>query len=335
CEFFGVGLVRDDHSLETIRKLFAARGLPLTRKNEDQALVPAGCVVIPNNQGTAPGYFFERDGKFMFVLPGVPFEMKGMMESFVIPAFAQKIKGSYVLHKTLKTTGIAESILADQIGDVGSLFSQNSGISLAYLPSPPGVRLRISVRSTSREEAQAKISEVEKKIRTKAQKYLYGEGDEELEDVVGRLLAERGWTIAVAESCTGGLIMDRITNVSGSSRYFERGFVTYSNASKTAELGVLESLIEKHGAVSREVAVAMAEGVRQSAATNIGISTTGIAGPTGGTDDKPVGLVWIGFSSSEKTFAMKFNFGNDRRRFKERASQAALELVRRVLLNIE
>jgi nicotinamide-nucleotide amidase len=298
-------------------------------------MVPRGCTIIPNKQGTAPGYFFERDGKYMIVMPGVPYEMVDMMESFVLPHFEKKKTGSYVLHKTLKTTGIAESLLAEHIGDVRNLFPQQSGISLAFLPSPSGVRLRISVRTASLEEGNRRISDVERKIRERADKYVYGENDEELEEVVGKLLAERGWTIAVAESCTGGLIMDRITNVPGSSRYFLRGFVTYSNESKTAELGVPESLYQEHGAVSREVAVAMAVGARNSAGADISISTTGIAGPAGGTPEKPVGLVWIGFSSKDRAFALKFQFGTNRRRFKERASQAALELVRRVLLKIE
>ena len=335
CGFFGVDLVQDENALANIRQLFASRGLPITRTNEDQAMVPRGCAVIPNNHGTAPGYFFERDGKYMIVMPGVPYEMTDMVESFIIPHFVRKITGSHFRHKTLKTTGIVESILAEHIGDVSELFPQKSGITLAYLPGPLGVRLRISVKSASKEAAEQKISDVEQKIRGKAQKYIYGENDEELEEVVGKLLTERGLKIAVAESCTGGLIADRITNVSGSSQYFERGFVTYSNQSKTEELGVSESILRQHGAVSREVAVAMAEGARKVADTHIAVSTTGIAGPTGGSEEKPVGLIWMGFSSIERTFAMKFHFGNNRRRFKERASQAALELVRRVLLKIE
>jgi nicotinamide-nucleotide amidase len=179
------------------------------------------------------------------------------------------------------------------------------------------------------------LREVERRIRQKVEKYIYGTNDEELEEVVGRLLTERRLTIAVAESCTGGLIADRITNVSGSSNYFERAVVAYSNRSKVELLGVPEALIQAHGAVSREVAEAMASGIRRTAQTDIGVSTTGIAGPTGGSAEKPVGLVWIGYADSGGSCALRFQFGDVRRNVKERAAQAALELVRRRLLGIE
>lgn len=334
CEYFKTDLVEDPAALENIRGLFARRGLPITKNNEDQARVPRGCTVIQNAQGTAPGFFFERQGRFVAVLPGVPYEMRAMMDSFVVPFFRGRGTGSVILHRTLRTTGIAESLLADLIGGTSGLFSAGSGISLAYLPSPMGVRLRISVVSSERTEAEGKIAGVEQILRTKAGKYIYGVDHEELEEVVGKLLAERRMTIAIAESCTGGILADRITNVPGSSGYFERGIITYSNDSKVAELGVPRELIDAHGAVSREVAEAMARGIREKAGTDIGISTTGIAGPTGGSEQKPVGLIWIGYSTVEKTLALRFNFGTERRRFKERASQAALELVRRSLLRI-
>ena len=335
CKFFNTSLVRNDEAYENIRRLFASRGLPLTSLNEQQALVPGSCVVIPNAHGTAPGYLFERDGKIMIVMPGVPYEMTAMVESSVVPHFARKSQSFVVRHRTLRTTGIAESLLAEQIGDIGGLFSPNSGVSLAFLPSPLGVRLRISVRSTTAAEAERSLADVEAKLRSKAQKYIYGSEKEELEEVVGRLLIEKKMTIAVAESCTGGLIMDRFTDVPGSSAYFLQGAVVYSNESKISQLGVSEQSLIQHGAVSREIAEALAEGIRKLARADIGISTTGIAGPSGGTPDKPVGLVWIGFSDARGTFAMEFNLGNHRRRFKERASQAALELVRRKLLKLE
>ena len=335
CKFFDTNLVKNEEALENVKRLFGSRGLPVTTLNEQQALVPNGCTVIQNTQGTAPGYLFEKEGKTMIVMPGVPFEMTAMMENFVLPHFSRKVKGIVVRHRTLKTTGIAESLLAERIGDVGALFSPGSGITLAFLPSPLGVRLRISVRSSSAADADRALSDVEAKLRAKAHKYIYGMEKEELEDIVGRLLIERRMTIAVAESCTGGLIMDRLTDVPGSSAYFLHGEVVYSNESKIARVGVPEEIVAEHGAVSREVAEALAEGIRKQSGTDIGVSTTGIAGPSGGTDEKPVGLLWIGFSDKQTTFAMKFNFGNNRRRFKERASQAALELVRRKLLKIE
>ena len=335
CKFFDTNLVKNEEALENVKRLFGSRGLPVTTLNEQQALVPNGCTVIQNTQGTAPGYLFEKEGKTMIVMPGVPFEMTAMMENFVLPHFSRKVKGIVVRHRTLKTTGIAESLLAERIGDVGALFSPGSGITLAFLPSPLGVRLRISVRSSSAADADRALSDVEAKLRAKAHKYIYGMEKEELEDIVGRLLIERRMTIAVAESCTGGLIMDRLTDVPGSSAYFLHGDVVYSNESKIARVGMPEEILAEHGAVSREVAEALAEGIRKQSGTDIGVSTTGIAGPSGGTDEKPVGLLWIGFSDKQTTFAMKFNFGNNRRRFKERASQAALELVRRKLLKIE
>ncbi|MBI2619790.1 MAG: competence/damage-inducible protein A [Ignavibacteriales bacterium] len=334
CDFFETDLVRNDEALQNIERIFSARGLAVSKINEDQALVPRGCSVIQNRHGTAPGYFFNRDGKYMIVMPGVPYEMTAMMESFVVPHFTKHITGLIIRHKTLKTTGIPESHLAEKIGDASAFVLPGSGATLAYLPSPLGVRLRISVRSASMEEAGRRIQEIESKIRELAGKYVYGEDQEELEEALGRLLTQRRLTIAVAESCTGGLIADRLTNVPGSSAYFERGVISYSNASKKDELGVSENDLKAHGAVSREVAERMAEGIRKKSGADLGLSTTGIAGPSGGTPEKPVGLIWIGYSDEEHTIAMKFHFGTDRRRFKERASQAALELVRRKLLKI-
>jgi nicotinamide-nucleotide amidase len=335
CRFFQTDLVLNEEALRRVRQFFARRGIAPRKINEDQALVPRGCTAIENLQGTAPGYLFEREKRCFIVMPGVPFEMKAMVQDFVVPFFADRLTGTVIQHRTLKTTGIGESFLAEQIGDVHEIFPPHSGITLAFLPGPLGTRLRISVRTRSPKDAEEKIRVVEEKIRARASKYIYGADEEELEEVVGRLLTERKLTLSVAESCTGGLIADRITNVPGSSNYFERGMITYSNQSKVAELNVPSTLIQEHGAVSREVAEAMATGVRTKSGTDIGLSTTGIAGPSGGTPDKPVGLVWIGYSDGRETLALRFNFGDNRRRVKERASQAALELVRRKLLKID
>ena len=332
CKFFTTDLVVNAEAFENIKNRFANRNIALVRRNEEQALVPRGCTVIQNRHGTAPGYLFERHGKYFIVMPGVPAEMKGMMDEFVVPYFSKLGTGTSILHRTLKTTGIAESILADQIGDIGELLGTSTGASLAFLPGPTGVRLRITVRSSSRAGAESTIRDVEQKIRAKAEQYIYGTDTEDIEAVVGRMLRERKMRLSVAESCTGGLIADRVTNVPGSSDYFERGMVTYSDESKRAELGVPEFFLERFGAVSREVAEAMALGIRTASNTDIGLSTTGIAGPTGGSEEKPVGLVWIGYSDRHETVALRFNFPGDRRIFKERVSQAALELVRRKLL---
>jgi nicotinamide-nucleotide amidase len=335
CRFFRTDLTVNDEALARVRSFFERRGIAPRKINEDQALVPRTCTVIQNHHGTAPGFMFERDGRFLIAMPGVPFEMKAMTDSFILPTFASKSTGSVIQHRTLKTTGIGESFLAEQIGDVTTLLGTDNGITLAFLPSPTGTRLRITAQARTVGEAAAKISAVESSIRAKAGKYIYAADDEELEQTLGRVLLDRHLTIAVAESCTGGLIADRITDIPGSSAYFERSYVTYSNESKLADLGVASNLIRDHGAVSREVAEAMAKCVRLKANTDIGLSTTGIAGPAGGTPEKPVGLVWVGYSDRAGTLALKFNFGENRMRTKERAAQAALELVRRKLLHIE
>ena len=334
CKFFNSDLVLNNEALANVKRIFARLSTSPRKVNEDQALVPRNCTVIQNRLGTAPGYFFERDGKFFFVMPGVPYEMKAMMDDFVIPFFKKQNTDLVIRHLTLKTTGIAESFLAEQIGDVKNLFSPDSGITLAFLPSPLGVRLRITVKARSIEEAEHNIRDIELKLRSKAEKYIYASDEKELEDVIGTLLKERNLTLAVAESCTGGLIADRITNISGSSEYFERGMTTYSNKSKIHELGVPSDFIKHFGSVSRQVAEAMAFGIRTKSNTDIGISTTGIAGPTGGSAEKPVGLVWIGYSDTDETFALQFNFIGERRTIKERSAQAALELVRRKILKI-
>jgi nicotinamide-nucleotide amidase len=268
----------------------------------------------------------------LFALPGVPYEMKEMIDGSVIPFLAPLASDRFIRHRTLLTTGIPESFLAAQLGDLERILL---GASLAFLPSPSGVRLRITVHGKSAAGADAAVRGVEERIRAKVARYIFGTDEEDLETVLGRMLAERKLTIAVAESCTGGLIAHRLTNVSGSSAYFERGVVTYSDASKTALLSVPAGVIGVHGAVSREVAESMASGIRAGAGTDIGVSTTGIAGPTGGTPSKPVGTVWIGVADAGGTLAMKFNFGEGRERVKERASQAAMELVRRRLLKLE
>jgi nicotinamide-nucleotide amidase len=334
CKFFNTDSIINEEAFENVKRIFARRKSVPRKINEDQALVPRGCTVIQNRLGTAPGYFFEQDEKYFIVMPGVPYEMKAMMNDFVLPFFEKQKTGLIIRHRTLKTTGIAESFLAEQIGDIHKIFSPDSGITLAFLPSSLGVRLRITAKSNSVDEAEGKILDVETKLRNKIEKFIYATADEELEDTVGKLLRERKLTIAIAESCTGGLIADRITNISGCSDYFERGIITYSNKSKINELSVQPELINQHGAASREVAKAMALGIRTKSNTDIGISTTGIAGPTGGSAEKPVGLVWIGYSDKDETFAIQFNFGGERRIIKERAAQAALEVVRRKIFKI-
>ncbi len=339
CEFFKTDLIVNEEARANIKEVFAKRQIAWTASAEEQVLVPRSCTVLRNSTGTAPGMLFEsRNGeriKYFVVMPGVPFEMKSIMDEELIPRFEKANFGTVVRHRTLKTTGIAESVLSVELGSIDEVLGHDSSTTLAFLPNPLGTKLRITVREKSVEETERKIHNAEAKIRAKAEKYIYSSDEKDLEDVVGSILAERKLTLAVAESCTGGMIANRITNVSGSSNYFNRGFVTYTNASKIELLGVNPELIQQHGAVSREVAQAMAAGARERAGVDIALSTTGVAGPTGGTAEKPVGLVWIGYADSQGSLALKFNFGDHRLRFKERASQAALELLRRKLLRIE
>jgi len=330
--FFDSDLVSDETIRKRIETLLSGRNISWTPAHEEQTMFPHKAKVISNPVGTAAGMLFEDNGKYFIVLPGVPYEMKEMIDQSVIPMLSQSVTESVIRHRTLRTSGIAESMLAKHLGDIDDLLQ---GARLAFLPSATGVRMRITVLGNDSLSVENKVNEVEQRIRARVQKYIYGSGEEELEEALGRVLTERRLTIAVAESCTGGLVADKITNISGSSNYFERGIITYSNRSKIELLGVLENVIKVHGAVSKEVAEAMAAGIRRNARTDIGLSTTGIVGPTGGTPEKPVGLVWIGYADKDTTLALKFHFGDNRARTKERAAQAALELVRRRILRIE
>ncbi len=332
CTFFQSDLVSNLEIRAHVEALLKTRNIGWTPAHEHQTLLPRKAKLVPNPVGTAPGMLFDQDDKYFFVLPGVPYEMKEMIDATVIPYLSKKVKGSTIRHLTLRTSGIAESSLAHQLGDIDDILR---GARLAFLPSSTGVRLRITALERTEATAEAKVRQVEQRIRAKVQKYIYGADEEELEEVVGKILKEKNLTIATAESCTGGLIADRITDISGSSAYFLEGHTVYSDASKVRILGIPEELIKTHGAVSKEVAEAMASGVRAISGADIGVSTTGIAGPTGGSLTKPVGLVWIGYSDKDTMLALKFNFGDNRRRTKERATQAALELVRRRLLRIE
>jgi nicotinamide-nucleotide amidase len=331
CRFFDSDLVSSDVVRKHIEMLWARRNMKWTASSDEQTMVPRKAELIDNPVGTAAGFLFKNGPKRFIVLPGVPYEMKEMIDRSVIPLLAPLAGGMSIRHRTLRTTGIAESVLAERLGDIDTLLD---GAKLAFLPAPTGVRLRITVLDTKPEDADRRVREVEQRIRERADRFIYGVEKEELEEVLGKILTERHLTIAVAESCTGGFILNKLTDVSGSSAYVERGVITYSNKSKMDLLGVPEELIRKHGAVSQEVAEAMAAGIRRVAGTDVGLSTTGIAGPTGGTDEKPVGLVWIGFASADDVIAVEHRFGGSRTLIKERASQAALEMVRRKLLNL-
>lgn len=332
-QYFKTELVHNDEVIEDIKSMLKRRGRELKKTHEDQAMVPKIADVIRNENGTAPGYWIEEDKKIFIVMPGVPYEMKAMMNNYIIPKLIETIgePKEFIKKVTLQTTGLPESVLAERLGDPDELLS---GAQLAFLPNQYGVRLRVTVRSSSEETANNQLLEIEQKIRSKVGRFIYGRGDENLEEVVGRLLKERELRISVAESCTGGGLADRITNINGSSTYFERGVVTYSNAAKVEILKVNEDVMMEKGAVSAEVAMQMAEGIKSISGSDIGVSLTGIMGPTGGVANKPVGTVFIGYCDDKVCTAKRFQFGEDRILNKNRATQAALDMVRRSLLGI-
>lgn len=333
-KFFNDELILDDKVLKHVTEIFSTRGVPMPATNVGQAMVPAKSKVIWNDNGTAPGIWMEKDNKVFIALPGVPYEMKAMINDFVVPMLKEKFMKNfdYVLkQKTLLTTGVGESVLNEMMGDVHSIIKNDK---LAFLPSIEGVRLRINVKAESEEKAEERISEIENQIREKIGEHIFGIGEEILEEITGKMLSEKNLSISIAESCTGGLLSSRITDVSGSSSYFVGGVVAYSNEFKIKFLDVKEETLREFGAVSEETAKQMAEGVRKHFNTDIGISITGIAGPGGGTDKKPVGLVYIGYSDKNITFASKFLFGNFRERNKKRAAQMALEILRKTLLKL-
>jgi nicotinamide-nucleotide amidase len=332
-DFFNTELIENKEVLEDIEAMFEKRKRKLTSVNIDQAKVPKIAEVIRNRLGTAPGLWIEKDQKIFVVMPGVPYEMQGMMESTVIPKLSERKDSEQKIFKKkmILTTGIPESMLYERLGNLDELLQ---GGKLAFLPNQFGVKLRISVEGDDDKELNDKMMEIEQRIRSKAGRFIYGVGDDLLEAVIGKLLMERELKIATAESCTGGLVGNLLTNISGSSKYFERGIICYSNAAKVELLKVDEDVIAQNGAVSQEVAMQMAEGVKSTSGADIGLSTTGIMGPTGATPDKPVGLVYIGYCDEKVCTAKKFNFGDDRLLNKQRTAQAALDFVRRQLLGI-
>lgn len=334
-KYFKDELVRDEKVLEHVRNIFRSREMKMPPVNEDQALVPKNSKVIWNANGTAPGILIEKDGKIFIAMPGVPYEMKAMTDNVLIPELRKRFTGKndkVYLQKTLLTTGLGESSLNELIGNVKDIIGESK---LAFLPSATGVRLRINTEGGSEEEASQKLNSIEEKLRLKINHLIYGTGKDELEKVIGDILRERKQTLSVAESCTGGMISSKIVGISGSSDYYAGGVCVYSNLEKIKLLNIKEETLKKYGAVSEQTAKEMAAGVRELMDTDYALSTTGIAGPSGGSELKPVGLVWIGFSDNKKTYALKFNFGDNRAVNIQRASQRALEILRRELLNIE
>ncbi|MBN2175764.1 MAG: competence/damage-inducible protein A [Bacteroidales bacterium] len=327
CEFFKSRLVLNDDVLSDIHKLFGGRGLDLNELNRKQAEVPDNCIPIRNKNGTAPGMWFEQNGKIVVSLPGVPYEMEPMIADFVIPEISKKFSGQAIIHRTVLTQGIPESRLAKLIEDWEDNLPQN--IKLAYLPKPGIVRLRLSAIGKSKPELEAQIDSEIKKLKKIIPKAIFGFDDDELGEVVGWLLRNRGQTISTAESCTGGYIAHLITSITGSSAYYKGSVVAYANEIKENMLGVSGKDLENFGAVSEEVVIQMAEGVKNRFQTDYSIATSGIAGPSGGTPEKPVGTTWIAISTPEKTFAKIFSFGEHRERNIIKTAQTALNMLRK------
>jgi nicotinamide-nucleotide amidase len=322
-------LVLNDDALQAIKAALAVRGRQHADASDRQALIPAGARLLRNPVGIAPGFFVLEGGKFLAVLPGVPGEMQAMFRGELRQELAGFAGGkAFLSRKILRTFGLTETKVNEALQDIMKQDNPVVGLSA----KETGVDIRIVARGRSSEAVQAAVDRTEAEIRGRLTDAVYGVDHQEMEEVVGALLKQRRLTISLAESCTGGMIGSRITNIAGSSEYFERGVVVYSNASKTELLGVPQDLIERHGAVSREVGAAMAQGIRTAARTDIGLSVTGIAGPGGGTEEKPVGLVYVALASSGGVKVDEHRFSGNRDQVRVKASQTALDMVRRHLI---
>lgn len=316
--------------LRHITELLGRRGIALSELNRNQALVPDVCEALPNLAGTAPGLWFERDGKLAIALPGVPYEMEYLMDSEVIPRLKKHFSLGKVYHKNITTAGIAESTLAEAVAAWEAGLPAH--LRLAYLPSLSGVKLRLSCYAADTYADVADEVEVQlRHLRQLIPSHIVGYDDDTLESVVGQLLKVRRATLATAESCTGGRIAALITAQPGASAYFKGGIVAYSNDLKVQTLGVSLGDIEKFGAVSKAVVEQMAQGARRTLQVDYAVASSGIAGPDGGTPEKPVGTVWVAVATPREVFSHKLNFGNDRERTILRASYSVLNLLRLAL----
>jgi nicotinamide-nucleotide amidase len=330
---FGRGMHVDEAHLEWMKARWRTRfGRELPAANVQQALIPDGAVKLENNHGSAPGIWLEDDaGRWVAMLPGVPREMRGMLADTLVPRLASRLKvGTVVRSLTLRTTGVAESLLADRIDsmDGGPIAGD---VSLAYLPSIAGVDLRLTVRGMPSDRADETLTAAAARLRQRLGHWIYGEGDVDLASVVLDMCRARFATIGVAESCTGGLLGARLTAISGSSDVVRGGVIAYHNDVKRDLLGVEESVLREHGAVSEPVVVQMARGARRVAATSIGLAITGVAGPTGGTPEKPVGTVWIAADIEGEVETQLLKLWGDRDEIRQRSAQWTMDLLRRRL----
>jgi nicotinamide-nucleotide amidase len=327
AEFLGQRLVLHQSVVEGLKQRFAERKIPWTENNQKQAMLPESAVLVPNPVGTAPGFRVSpQQGKTLFWLPGVPREMEAMLQETLLPWLRRSRDPSeQVSFRTFKIYGLTESKLDDLVKDI----ALPESAKLSFRAHYPDLTLRLSLRGNN---AAGELAESAGEIRKRIGSWVYSEAEETLEEIVGQLLLGHGRTLALAESCTGGYVSQRITRVSGSSAYYLGGCVTYSNDAKERLLGVERATLERCGAVSRETALEMAEGARNRLGADIAVSVTGVAGPAGGTPDVPVGTVWIGIAREGSSEARHFRFQGERERVIVGASQAALHWLRSVLL---
>ena len=329
---FKRNLIFHENILEDIRRRYALRGIDMPAINQNQALLPQGATFFPNQSGSAVGICLTEEGRVFIALPGVPFEMRQILVDEVVPYLLKLNQGRAIKVTKLRTTGIVESGLAELIKPEVRL---ESGVRLAYLPHPGGVDLRVMAEADSKDDADKRVANLVRQLESVIGKYVFGYNDDTLEAVVGQLLKDNDKSLAVAESCTAGQLGALVASVPGSSAYFVGGIIAYSNQVKISTLRVNPEIIDKHGAVSEECALAMAKGCRDVIESDFALSITGIAGPEGGTDDKPVGITFIGLASAHTSYAKKFSFGTSRNVNRQRASYAALEMLRRDIRDIQ
>lgn len=324
AEEFDSSLIMNEQVRVHVERYFASKGLPFTPTNAEQALVPDKCRVVFNSVGTAPGMCFEKNGKLVFSMPGVPFEMRTMMPE-VIEIMKQHFKSEAVEYKTLLVSGIGESFLSDKLE--GFEANLPRGISLAYLPKGGTIRLRLTAKGADRNKVTDMLGKQTELLLASVKDYFMGFECDNLAETLGERLSENGKTVATAESCTGGNIAHLITLVAGSSRYYKGSVVSYANEVKKKVLGVRAGDLQQYGAVSEEVVKQMAEGVKRLLKTDYAIATSGIAGPSGGSDEKPVGTVWIAVAGERDCVAEKFLFNTTRDNFIERTSNQAILML--------
>jgi len=330
AKYYGVDIVMNEDVLNHVRVFFESRGRTFTELNRRQALVPSNAHVLHNELGTAPGTWFERKGKVFVSMPGVPHEMKHLMRELVLPKLQAFFQTPVIYHKLIKTVGIGESFLATKIEDWENALPEH--ISLAYLPSVGHVKLRLTAIGQDRDELSVEVDEQIERLKPMAGKYIYGYGQTTIEEAIGALLKAQGKTIAFAESCSGGYVQHKITTIAGSSEYFQGGLVPYHNELKINVLGVKAETLAAHGAVSQETVEEMAENARRLFRSDIGAASSGIAGPGGGSEEKPVGTVWIAYADGQKTISKKLQLTRNRKLNIELTYISLLNLVRKSLI---